>query len=454
MTGNCRLSKIILVTLLVTISLFHFVPSAEANDNSGDLYYQVQPGDFLWLMGWKFETPSGEIMSLNGLATTQIYPGQILRIPQSKGFVRDLPKTVSYTVKQGDTLYLIGLKFGVGFAQIKLASGLTSDSLWIGQVLTVPLKPQQRYFVQQGDTLYIAGQKFKAGVEALSIVNKMNSTMLWVGQVLFVPGADQPVPPVPEPTPPYPEPGPPVAEPVPPVPEPTPPAENPTPPDIIPPISDIDFTKPLPAVGRWGAIPSGIVLHHIRPGETLWLLTQRYHTTADAIIRTNHLQSDMLQVNQPLFIPENSAQSLVIPYPTGIQKEGFGELMDWEYASWIMDTHSTATIKDILTGKSFKIRRYGGSNHLDAEPLTANDTAIMKDIYGGQWSWVTRAVLVYVNGKALAASMAGMPHTYDSIPDNNFSGHFDLHFLNSTTHSGNALNPEHQKMVLKAAGYN
>lgn len=442
MTGNCRLSKIIFVTLLVTVSLFHFVPLAEANDDSGDLYYQVQPGDFLWLMGWKFETTAGEIMSLNGLATTQIYPGQILRIPQSKGYVRDLPKTLSYTVKQGDTLYLIGQKFSVDFAQIKQASGLTTDSLWIGQVLTVPLKPQQRYVVQPGDTLYTVGQKFKVGLDALRTINKMNSTtnMLWVGQVLFVPGDDQQVPPVPEPTPP--------------VPEPTPPAEKPTPPDIIPPISDIDFTKPLPAVGQWGAIPSGVVLHHIQPGETLWLLTQRYHTTADAVIRTNHLQSDMLQVNQPLFIPENSAQSLVIPYPAGIQKEGFGELMDWEYASWILDTHSTATIKDILTGKSFKIRRYGGSNHLDAEPLTADDTAIMKDIYGGQWSWMTRAVLVYVNEKVLAASMAGMPHTYDSIPDNNFSGHFDLHFLNSTTHFENALNPEHQKMVLKAAGYN
>ena len=34
----------------------------------------------------------------------------------------------------------------------------------------------------------------------------------------------------------------------------------------------------------------------------------------------------------------------------------------------------------------------------------------MKSIYGGDWSWERRPVIITVNGRKLAASMAGMPH--------------------------------------------
>lgn len=457
MTGKSRLKKFIIVTILVTVSLLQFIPSAMAAESSGYLYYQVQPGDYLWLIGWKFETTAAEIMGLNHLTTTQIYPGQILKIPPSTRYVRDLPKTVSYTVVKGDTLYLIGQKFGVTADKIKQASGITSDYILIGQVLTVPLVPQQRYDVQKGDTLYIISKKFNTSIEALRLVNKMNSTILWIGQVLFVP-ATTPAPPgsTEPPTPPTTPAPPDNTEPS------TPPdsTEPPAPPDstqspgTIPPVAEIDFSKPLPAIGQWGTAPPGVLLYHIQPGENLWVLAQRFHTTEDAIIKTNHLQDDLVQVNQPVFIPQNTNQSFFIPYPTGTQKPGFGELMDWEYASWIIDTHNIATITDIDTGKAFEIRRYGGSNHCDSEPLTAADAAIMKEIYGGQWSWASRAVTVSIGGKVLAASMAGMPHSFDSIPGNNFDGHFDLYFLNSRTHSDNTLAPDHQKMVLKAAGYN
>ncbi|MCL4439546.1 MAG: glycosyl hydrolase, partial [Firmicutes bacterium] len=88
----------------------------------------------------------------------------------------------------------------------------------------------------------------------------------------------------------------------------------------------------------------------------------------------------------------------------------------------------------------------------DNEPLTTADTAVMKEIFGGEWSWDRRAVLVYVDGQVIAGSMAGMPHSIKTIYDNDFPGHFDLHFLNSRTHFDNSIDPEHQKMVQKAAG--
>ena len=89
---------------------------------------------------------------------------------------------------------------------------------------------------------------------------------------------------------------------------------------------------------------------------------------------------------------------------------------------------------DCKTGKKFTAKRWSGANHLDAEPLTADDTKVMKAIYGGSWSWTRRAILVKYNGHVYAASMNGMPHEDNTITGNNFDGHFCIHFTGSKTH--------------------
>ncbi len=413
MTGKNILGKIIIVTLLVTISLFLFISAALAADDPDFVYYQVQAGDSLWLIGWKFETTADAIKSINNLSSTQIMPGQVLKIPKSTGFVRDLPTSVNYQVKSGDSLYLIGEKFGISVAELQKVNSLTGSAIYVGQVLTVPLPAQSRYTVQNGDSLFLLAEKFNTTMEALRIINRMNSNLLWIGQVLFVPSSG------------------------------TQPTDN----------GGGDPPAPIPPVGgQWGEIPLGVILYHVQAGENLWTIAKRYNTKEPAIAVTNHLHTDLVMLNQPMFIPQNSNKSVTIPYPSAYKKDGFGELLDWEYASWVLDTYNTATLQDLNTGRTFKVRRLGGSNHADMEPLTAADTAVMKDIYGGQWSWLTRAVLVFVDGKVIAGSMAGMPHSIKTIQDNNFPGHFDLHFLNSRTHHDNSIDPEHQKMVQKAAG--
>lgn len=127
-------------------------------------------------------------------------------------------------------------------------------------------------------------------------------------------------------------------------------------------------------------------------------------------------------------------------------------LADW-WTSDIQKVYSRgtiATVTDVKTGISWKVKRRGGTNHADTEPLTAEDTAKMKKAYGGSWSWNRRAIWVTVNGKTYAASQNGMPHAVYSITDNNFNGHFCIHFLNSRTHTGNRLDSAHQSCV-KAA---
>lgn len=150
------------------------------------------------------------------------------------------------------------------------------------------------------------------------------------------------------------------------------------------------------------------------------------------------------------------------------------ELLDWwSSVDKLFEKGTPAVVIDVDTGKSFEVVRTYGANHADVETLTAENTAIMKEIWGGEWNWERRAVIVVVNGRRIAASAAGMPHAgLDSMPEgenidnrsgdfgtginldkikgNNMDGHFDIHFLNSRTHGTDKIDEKHQQMVQKA----
>lgn len=150
------------------------------------------------------------------------------------------------------------------------------------------------------------------------------------------------------------------------------------------------------------------------------------------------------------------------------------ELLDWwKESQYVFARNDIATVKDVYTGKTFKVKRTMGTNHADTEALTLKDTEIIKSIWGG-FSWDRRPVHIYLKGRVLAASMSAMPHAgidsspayayvnnrsdgygsgenLDVIKNNGMDGHFDIHFLNSTRHKDGKLDPEHQKMIKIAA---
>ena len=129
----------------------------------------------------------------------------------------------------------------------------------------------------------------------------------------------------------------------------------------------------------------------------------------------------------------------------------YGTLLVWEEVDKIFPMFTNAKITDIYTGTSFNVQRREGSSHVDVQPLTAEDTAVMKKIYGGRWSWERKGIIVEAGGCRIAASMNGMPHGSGKIDDNNFFGHFCIHFLGSTIHSG-GMDTRHHREILKAAG--
>ena len=121
-------------------------------------------------------------------------------------------------------------------------------------------------------------------------------------------------------------------------------------------------------------------------------------------------------------------------------------------SSGIFKDGATATVTDVATGASYQVRRKGGYNHADVEPLTAYDTWVMYKLYNNEWSWDRRSVVVtFSNGVSSAASINGMPHGESSISDNNMDGHTCIHFSGSHTHSTDNLDPAHQAAVAAAA---
>lgn len=129
-----------------------------------------------------------------------------------------------------------------------------------------------------------------------------------------------------------------------------------------------------------------------------------------------------------------------------------GKMVEWfSEGQYIFPRGAVAKVTDVKTGKSFYMKRTGGTNHADSEPVSKKDTETIRSIWGG-WSWNRRAVIVEIGGVRIAASMHGMPHAFDRVPNNGMNGHVCIHFYKSRTHIRNKEDPDHQAMVRMAAG--
>ena len=95
--------------------------------------YTVKSGDTLWLLANRFGTTVDDIKRLNGLRSDNLQIGQVLQIPTQQS-----SPYFDYTVKSGDTLWLLANRFGTTVDDIRRLNGLTSDNLQIGQVLRMP----------------------------------------------------------------------------------------------------------------------------------------------------------------------------------------------------------------------------------------------------------------------------------------------------------------------------
>ncbi len=128
-------------------------------------------------------------------------------IPQT-AIVNITPTPTVYTVQQGDTLLGIASKFNVSVEEIKAVNALTSDMIFIGQVLVIPISAEilaaspsldtstlNRYTVQNGDTIESIAQEFDISEDALRTANFMAGDTLLDGQFIQIPAPGQEFPP-------------------------------------------------------------------------------------------------------------------------------------------------------------------------------------------------------------------------------------------------------------------
>ena len=151
---------------------------------------------------------------------------------------------VAYTVRYGDTLFLLARNTNSSVAELMQANCLTDNVIFYGTRIYLPSLPPvhvqcgpprhwERYTVRPGDTLFSLARSRGITVSQALIGNCRNSTYLIVGQQIFLPPLPATATPPPTATQPPPPPPPP---PPPDTPTSPPPTATPTIPPVITPI--------------------------------------------------------------------------------------------------------------------------------------------------------------------------------------------------------------------------
>lgn len=239
--------------------------------------YQVAQGDSLYIIAKKFNVSVDSIKAYNKLTTDLVLVGQRLKIPINIGIEEKTetitaPATFEYTIVAGDSLSVIAKRYVTTVETIKTLNKLTSDQIYVGQILiipkpteeqtTVPLQPTEEtslvYTVIAGDSLSVIAKRYNTSVETIKTVNKLATEIIYVGQKLVIP-QEMPIT------------------------EPTPPPVEQTP------IEQIET-----------------ITYNVVAGDSLSVIAKRFGTTVDSIMVANQLTSDRIFVGQMLTIPQKS----------------------------------------------------------------------------------------------------------------------------------------------------
>ncbi len=375
--------------------------------------HTVSLGESLWKISVQYDTSVQEIVYANSIEdTNNIIVGQHLLIP----FVQQ-SENIVHVVSSGDTLWKIADAYKVSIQDIVELNQLDSNQyLYIGQEITIPTQEEQVpaeetpkqeqqkiHIVESGESIWKISVKYDVSIQDILDANQLvESSTIYVGQELIIPE--------------------------------TPPIEEP--PSVEePPVEEsqayITYEE-----------------YTVQKGDNLWEISIMHGIPMTELMQENNLtDQSVLNIGQKLTIPVHNIPVMATP---GAQ---YGEYLDWwTQAQYVFPIGARAKVTDIQTGKSYNVIRSYGAFHADCEPLTTEDAAIMYEIWGNKWSWVARAVIIEYDGRKLAASVTNMPHSIQQITDNNFDGHFDIHFLNSTRHKDNLISEDHQEQIKIAAG--
>lgn len=330
----------------------------------------------------------------------------------------------TYTVQSGDVFWKIAYEHGISTEDLMEANNMDENTIiYPGQALIIPEK-ETIHTVQAGDTYWNISQKYGVNFKELLDYNGADeNTWLNIGDQVKIPSGNST--------------------------------------DSSGKIEENTTTENSEAsntendninndnINQNNQEPYVTYMDYtVKSGDDPWKLSIKYGIPMYEILKANNMnENEWLNIGDVIKIPVHHVPVKDTP------GEKYGENLDWWTAGqYVVPIGAKFTLVDFETGKRWQMKRTIGANHADCEPLTKVDTAIMKEVWGGTFSWDRRPMIVEYNGRKIAASASTMPHSIQYIVDNDFEGHMDIHFLNSTRHKDGEIDWEHQKNIKIAAG--
>jgi len=135
----------IVITEAVTVAAAEAIiapENAAAESPATSTTATIQPGDTLLALAMRHNLPMAAIQMANQMgASTDLYAGQTLVLPNAEAWRGASPFWVAYEVLSGDTVTGIANQYGLDFVALVAVNELTdADDLSIGQALILPLE--------------------------------------------------------------------------------------------------------------------------------------------------------------------------------------------------------------------------------------------------------------------------------------------------------------------------
>ncbi|PKF61190.1 hypothetical protein CW745_11185 [Psychromonas sp. psych-6C06] len=151
----------------------------------------VQSGESLSVIAKRYGYSSSELKKYNKLRSTTLAIGQKLKIPVDGAVVE---RTVSrkatvHKVRSGESLSVIASRYNTSSLVLKKHNNLRSTTLAIGQKIKIPANADKltTHKVRSGESLSVIAKRYGTSASVIKSINKLRSNSLAIGQLLTIP---------------------------------------------------------------------------------------------------------------------------------------------------------------------------------------------------------------------------------------------------------------------------